>query len=74
MTTSQILNSTNRQEVRTLAFSFAKSVNFKVSSVYNELQNEWMNMMSEIHANGKEGNYDGAILLGEAIETLKTWA
>jgi hypothetical protein len=73
MTTQQILNS-NANEVRVMAINFARTNNYNVADKYNELNNAWFALMSEIHANGKEGNYDGAMLLQTATQTLQAWA
>lgn len=73
MTTTQITNCKNNQEARNLAISFAKSNNYNVAEKYNEVNAAWFSLMTEIHANGKEGNYVAASRLAEVKETLKTW-
>lgn len=73
MTTSQITNCANSQEARRLAIAFAQANNYNVTAKYAEVYNAWFSLMSEIHANGKEGNYEAAMLLNEVKQTLSTW-
>ena len=71
-TLSQILTN-NKFQTRRNAIAFATENNYKVSAMYQEAKNRNFELMSSIHANGKEGNYDLAIQLSIVTETLETW-
>lgn len=74
MNAQTILNCSSSTEARQTATAFARANNFNVTAAHNEIHAAWMNAMSEIHSNGKEGNYEAAMLLSVAAETLQTWA
>ena len=74
MKTLNEIISNNETQTRRNAIAFAAANNYKVSAMYQEAKEKNFSLMSAIHANGKEGNYDLAIQLRVVAETLQTWS
>lgn len=55
------------------ALNFASENNYQVNEMYIEACLEWTLLMTEIHANDKQGNYYLAELYNEVIEALKPY-
>ena len=52
------LTRTTEQETRRATIQYAQENNYNVKAVYDHYKTLWFDLMSEIHENGKEGNYD----------------
>lgn len=73
MTTLNEIITDNEKQTRRNAIAFAQANNYKVSEMYAESKDEWFKLMTEIHQNGKKGNYSLAKQYLTVVETLETW-
>jgi|15BtaG_2_1085339.scaffolds.fasta_scaffold35417_4 hypothetical protein len=62
-----------KDETIALTCEYAQINNYKVNEMYNLADTANMVLMSEIHNNGKRGDYDTAIKYAIIRETLETW-
>ncbi len=69
---TNLFGSTENETIA-LTFEYAQVNNYKVNTMYNLAHTAYMVLMSEIHNNGKNGDYETAIKYSIITETLKTW-
>jgi hypothetical protein len=62
-----------KEETKRNCISFAFNNNYNVSKEHAQIKETYLKTMSQIHKNNKEGNYEKAILLKTAVQTLSTW-
>ena len=73
MTTLENIITSNETQTRRNAIAYAMENNYKVNEMHSKSHNTWFKLMSEIHANNKEGDYELAMQYKIVAETLETW-
>jgi hypothetical protein len=63
----------NSTETRVAALAYAQENNYRVKLAFEYYDKMWFDLMTEIHSNGKEGNYKLASLYREIKQTLMTY-
>jgi len=73
MKTLNNMLASDENQIRRNAIQYARENNYKVTEMYNKANDEMMKIMSDIHSNGKQGNYSLAVNYSIIVETLETW-
>lgn len=73
MKTLKDILANDKTQTRRNAIQFARENNYKVRDMFELAASSFLNLMAEIHSNGKEGDYDTATQCLVVKETLSTW-